>query len=355
MVAHARMPDCSAMSTRSGSRRHRGRHLALAGVVALALVVSAVGCSTGSESASGGATTDGATATTGADAPAALPTCDPARPATAPSGITTLTSGGTTRQYQLTLPAGYDGTTGVPVILDFHDSGFNMVEHSAYTLLAAKAAAVGYLVVTPQAAAGQSGWQLAAGGAVDDFAFVGDLLGQLQTSLCIDPARIYAEGMGVGGLFAGLAACQLPQRIAAVGMVAGSLGSSCEQGRLVSVMSFHGTTDPIVAYDGTVVDSGAGTVGVPQALGSWAAQDGCGTSATQLAVPQSPKTTQLVWDGCPPGITVTLYTIDGGGHTWPGGTQLSPAVAAALGTVSIDLHATDLLLAFFTAHPLVGG
>ena len=46
---------------------------------------------------------------------------------------------------------------------------------------------------------------------------------------------------------------------------------------------------------------------------------------------------------------VILYTIDGGGHTWPGGGALP---AFLVGETNMDVHASELLWQFYEAHPL---
>jgi polyhydroxybutyrate depolymerase len=43
---------------------------------------------------------------------------------------------------------------------------------------------------------------------------------------------------------------------------------------------------------------------------------------------------------------VALYTVDGGGHTWPGG----PAVGRSVGRVSRELDATAAIWEFFARH-----
>jgi polyhydroxybutyrate depolymerase len=55
----------------------------------------------------------------------------------------------------------------------------------------------------------------------------------------------------------------------------------------------------------------------------------------------------------PGGVEVTLITIDGAGHQWPGGRPAPPRAARMLGidppTTAVDATAT--LWQFFAAHP----
>jgi polyhydroxybutyrate depolymerase len=54
------------------------------------------------------------------------------------------------------------------------------------------------------------------------------------------------------------------------------------------------------------------------------------------------------YPGCADGREVVLYTIEGGGHTWPGG----PPVGRSVGRVTRDLRATPLILDFFDGQAL---
>ena len=46
-----------------------------------------------------------------------------------------------------------------------------------------------------------------------------------------------------------------------------------------------------------------------------------------------------------------LYTVDGGGHTWPGARNVA---GRRLGRVTDSIDASDLMLAFFAEHPARG-
>jgi len=59
--------------------------------------------------------------------------------------------------------------------------------------------------------------------------------------------------------------------------------------------------------------------------------------------------TRRAYTNCADDAAVVLYTIQGGGHTWPGGTPL-PKWFVGRTTRSID--ATGLMWSFFSEHPL---
>jgi polyhydroxybutyrate depolymerase len=66
--------------------------------------------------------------------------------------------------------------------------------------------------------------------------------------------------------------------------------------------------------------------------------------ATDSAV--APDVTRRAYAGCD--ADVVLYTIHGGGHTWPGGTPLPEWF---VGTTSRSVDASTLMWDFFRRHP----
>ena len=58
----------------------------------------------------------------------------------------------------------------------------------------------------------------------------------------------------------------------------------------------------------------------------------------------------LTHDGCRDGAEVSLCTVEGGGHTWPGGRAVPFFVGQ--GSTNHDVVADDLIWAFFEKHPM---
>ena len=256
----------------------------------------------------------------------------------------TLVVDGISRSYRLAVPEHYRPGVATPLILLFHGSGSNAVQQSAYSALPARGAAAGYLVATPDAVDGN--WVLAAPGAASsDQKFVTALIGDLGSRYCVDRDRVYAAGISLGSQFAALMACNPRNHIAAVGLVAAEyLIRPCPGP--VPVLAFHGTADPVVPYaDGATGRSvpGVPVVGVQRNMSAWARLDGC-RPTPRVGHPAEAIVRQS-WSGCRAGSSVTLYTVVGGGHTWPG----SPIVlsAAAVGPTTEAISATALMLSFF--------
>lgn len=75
--------------------------------------------------------------------------------------------------------------------------------------------------------------------------FIAELIDILKASHNVDPAPTYAGGLSNGGGMAYLS-CTLPDRIAAIGVVATAVfrpWSECEDTRPVPMIAFHGTED----------------------------------------------------------------------------------------------------------------
>ena len=274
----------------------------------------------------------------------------PTASASAPFGDVpqTLSVDGTARTYRLAVPSTYRRDTPAPLILLFHGSGSNALQQSVYSQLPARGAAGGFLVATPDAVGGR--WDLARPGtSTADQRFVTALVADLAGRYCVARDRVAAAGISLGSQFAALMACNPANHVAAVGLVAAEYLIPPCRGP-VPVLAFHGTADPVVPYaQGGVGRSvpGVRAVGAEENLAAWAHLAGC------AAVPRidhpAPSVDRRRWAPCRGGSTVTLYSVLGGGHTWPG----SPVVlsAATFGATARDLDATGLMLRFFRTAP----
>ena len=263
--------------------------------------------------------------------------------------VQSLTVAGVTRSYRLAVPSGYRRSVATPLILLFHGSGSNALQTSIYTQMPARASRLGYLVATPDAVGGQ--WQLSPPGSTTaDLAYTSALVADLSSRYCVDRNRIYAAGISLGSEFAAIVACSPSTPIAAVGLVAAEFLLEPCTGP-VPVIAFHGTADPIVAYDAGATGAalpGVPVVGVLDNLGHWAALDRCRPEARRQQV--STMVVRRTWSGCRAGSAVVLYSVLGGGHTWPG----SPITLSAttFGATTRQIDATGLMLAFFDRHRL---
>src|SRR5208283_5330998 len=184
---------------------------------------------------------------------------------------------------------------------------------------------------------------------VDDVGFIRALIDELVKTRAIDPRRVYVTGMSNGGMMTYRLGCELSDKIAAIAPVAGALNvEACQPANPVSVIIFHGTADEHVLYNGgepiKKVDRHARVdKSVSYAVSFWVKHDGC-SETPQRSEKGSVRTD--IYGGGKGGAEVVLYTVNGGGHAWPGGQ------AYLLGTEPTrEISATDLMWDFFVRHP----
>jgi polyhydroxybutyrate depolymerase len=60
--------------------------------------------------------------------------------------------------------------------------------------------------------------------------------------------------------------------------------------------------------------------------------------------------TQITFRGCENGADVVLLRVNGGGHTWPGGSD--PLPDWIVGTSSREFSANRVMWNFFKSHPM---
>lgn len=199
-----------------------------------------------------------------------------------------------------------------PVIVLLHGMGQDAQTINRFSDFPAKAAKVGTIVITPNATGSPAMWQPSATGA--DATYLTGLLDRIEASHCVDTARVYLVGFSVGAVMAATYACANQGRIAAIGTVAVQFPSKCA--KPLAIIGFHGSADPIVAYDPGGTGAIGGGAGTEADMAAWADMAGCGPEPTRTDV--ASKAERLTWPGCRDDTQVVLYRIDGGGHAWPG-------------------------------------
>ena len=267
---------------------------------------------------------------------------------------------GRARTYLVHLPPAYDGVRNLPAVLVFHGGGGHGEQMAKMTGFSRKADREGFIAVYPN---GSGRWQnrfltwnagnccaYAYENGIDDVGFVRSLIGRLRTDYAVDPRRIYVTGISNGGMMSYRLACELADLVAAAGPVAGTQNIECRPSRPVSLIALHGTADLHVRYTGgpplRMADIRNPRVDRPvsEAVAFWVRHNGC---------PERPQTqrrgkvTIETYEGCTAGTAVRLVTLDGEGHTWPGGTKW----AFWADEPSREISATDAIWAFFAAHP----
>ena len=263
---------------------------------------------------------------------------------------------GIQRDYILYIPAIYDGSTDVPLVLNFHGYGSNANEQMFYGDFRDIADTEGFLLVHPQGTIinGDQQWNvgfLGNGNTTDDVGFTEALIDELANLYTINLDRVYATGMSNGGFMSFLLACQLSEKIAAVASVTGSMTQDtfddCNAQHPIPVLQIHGTDDGVVLYNGNNL-----SIPIADVISYWVDYNNCETTPTTTTLPDvdvSDGSTieHSVYEDGDNGITTEHMKVIGGGHTWPG------SVINTAGT-NQDIDASMEIWLFFSRYDING-
>jgi polyhydroxybutyrate depolymerase len=218
----------------------------------------------------------------------------------------TLDHDGVVREYLVHVPAGYTGTTPVPLVIDIHGFRSPAGPQSRLSGWREKSDEVGFIVVYPMGLdlswnAGSLCCGPSQANGVDDEGFMRALVAKMGLQASIDSKRVYATGISNGGAMAHMLACRDADLFAATAPVSMGNGTNpCQPTRPISVVMFRGTRDVSVPYDGGEFPSAQAD------FDQWKSLNGCtGEPATAHGICQT-------YAGCSAGVEVTLCTIDSG-------------------------------------------
>ncbi len=278
-----------------------------------------------------------------------------------------LEHGGVERVATVVLPPAYEPGKKLPLVLTFHGaggSGERMLNQNGW---AAKARSEGFIAVAPDGfvvnrrlAANflinprvwNSG-QLRAGSPrteIDDVAFVLALLDELQEKVGFREDRVFATGHSNGAGMSFRLATEAAERVRAIAPVAGLMAvDQPKPARPVPTLYVIGDADPLLPLAGGESQLPWGrrtTPPVSEYLGTWAVAIGCQAEGQVVDETEHLRTT--VYRAANNGPTLTWITIQGQGHSWPGGDADLPA--RRMGPRSTALDATDRVWEFFQSQ-----
>jgi len=163
---------------------------------------------------------------------------------------------------------------------------------------------------------------------VDDVAFLEDLISLFSADNSIDSDKVFCTGMSNGGDFCYLLACEASESFLGVapisGMIMQDIMDDCSPSQNVGILEIHGTQDNVTYYEGDVnnQDGWGAYPSIPGTIDFFvdlydlalnstgnfpniASNDGSTVSFEKYGVDEE---CAKVW----------LYTVNGGGHDWPG-------------------------------------
>lgn len=221
-----------------------------------------------------------------------------------------VTVDGRKRTYVLHVPGSYTGRAAVPLVLDFHGLGGTGSQEKGMSGYSRQSDQPGFVVAFPDGLNNtwNNGLDAARGGSEDDVGFARAIVSELRTQGCIDSKRVYAVGFSMGGGMTYALACQAADVFAAAAPSAFDLveGQRCTPSRPISVLSFRGTADSVVPYEGK--STGSAFLGAEKTFQKWKEVDECTGSAT------TGSNGCAMFSTCKDGTQIGLCTIQGGGH-----------------------------------------
>ncbi|MFH1563457.1 MAG: PHB depolymerase family esterase [Nitrospirota bacterium] len=270
---------------------------------------------------------------------------------------------GRKRFYDLHIPRKYNKEKSTPVVLVFHGGGGNPAQQRNDSQMDTVSDTHEFIVVYP-AGTGESEDKLLTYNAgvccgyakendIDDVGFTKALLDDLETLFHIDKKRIYASGFSNGAFMCYRLAMELSDRIAAFAPVSGVLGvepSTCKSNSPVSIIHFHGKADPNVVFNGGVGPKAFEKISrrsVPETIQFWVTHNGCPKEPVKGS--RIGKAVCTIYGHGKEGSEVILWTLEDGGHTWPGGKSSLPE--RQVGKLNTDIFASELMWQFFERHP----
>ena len=257
------------------------------------------------------------------------------------------------RSYILYVPAIYNGSVPVPLVMNFHGYTSNCSQQLYYGDFRAIADTANFIIVCPNGTMDQTNNQYwnnyDVPGGPDDIAFTSALIDTISAHYNIDQHCIYSTGMSNGGIMSYDLAYKLSYRITAIASVAGSMiyshMSACNPVHPTPVMEIHGTADGTVAYNGDMYFEPIDTL-----VKFWVDFNHCSPNPTMNSLPDINTSDgctadHYVYSGGDSGTTVELYKIIGGGHSWPD-------APVNINITNMDFNASVEIWRFFRQYKL---
>lgn len=271
------------------------------------------------------------------------------------------TKDGLIRTYTVHLPPNYDKNKAYKLVVALHGgfgSGASMETQTNLSKVADMRTGEKFIIVYPDGYKDVArAWN--AGGCcgtpalrnIDDVSFIKELVASLKTKYSI--SKVYATGMSNGGMLANRLACEASDVFTSIAPVSGTIQvPTCVPTKPIGVLMVHGTDDTRVPYNGGFgtgkPTAGVTFVSVPKTLSDWAIRNKCSTNFSTSVVP--PLTNdgitidKLTYAKC--AVPTMLYRVNGGSHSWPGGTAASINILEDKSPTQ-SLNTSKIILDFF--------
>ena len=193
---------------------------------------------------------------------------------------------------------------------------------------------------------------------VDDVGFLSLLIDMLSDEFEIKNNNVFFTGISNGGFMCYRLGFEIPDKIKGIAPVTATnsvdLLNNFNPNGTISVCIMCGTKDPLVPYEGgyiTIFNQTRGKItSVNDTVDFWVENNECNVNPVIYEYPDVDPNdgTRVVlekYEGGINGTKVYLYSIIGGGHTWPGGLQYFPEWF--IGKTCRDIDANEVIWDFF--------
>ena len=231
------------------------------------------------------------------------------------------------RPFHLHVPASYDGSRAVPLVVLLHGIGVTSTLQEAYFRLKAESEARGFIYAYPDGTRGPAGafWngagccQVSISLPVDDVGYLDSIIGYVRNHYRLDENRIFLTGHSNGSFMGTRYVCERSQ-VAAIANLSGGqytdrLRCGIPAGGRTAVLHMHGTADEITPYFFSHIPV------LPSALETvvnWTVRNGCfpfplPAGTVDLVSDLAGNETGKVRFACI-GAPLDFWTIAGGSH-----------------------------------------
>lgn len=231
------------------------------------------------------------------------------------------------RPARVTLPSNYSVERRWPLVVLLHGYGASGSIQDLVFGLGERVDDRGFLLLVPEGtrdAEGSAFWNATpeccdfGNTGVDDVAYLTALIDEAESRYPISSVRFV--GHSNGGYMSYRMACEVPERIRRIAVLAGAVyadEADCRGAAPVSVLHIHGTLDTSVAYE-----SGLGHAGALESAERWVTKAGCGDTPSPLPARDyldqvdGDETSALQWSACNDEHDLQLWTAVDGDHMW---------------------------------------
>lgn len=277
----------------------------------------------------------------------------------------TITIDGVERSYVTKFPDNHQSDIKLPVIIALHGGGSTWEKFNKGTTkrtLELYSNKNNMLLIFPQGKSNH--WNdgrlknLKDSDSLDDVKFISKLIDKSIEKHHVDSSKVFITGMSNGGFMAIRLGIELSDKVKAIAAVSAQMSVANQDLNIQKPISFlliNGTDDPVVPYHGGEMklfkfSKSRGTIlSTTQTINYFLNANNCHPKPIKIFKNKRKfdKTSIISnhYEKCESNTQVKLLTVNGGGHTWPGGKQYLPI--AIIGRLSREINASQSIVDFF--------